>query len=104
MTISSTTGLVTGMNIASLVDSLMSIANQQYTRMETKQTELSNQSDAITVLSALVASTEYIVDLLGTSNTSSPFSQEDATSSKHVGADGHSQWVGGNRNLLVHGA
>ena len=78
MGINSTTGLYSGIDYASLVDKLMSIASQSKNNLTTRNTLLKSRVTALTSLSATLLSLEYSTDQL---QKSSLYSQKSASSS-----------------------
>jgi flagellar hook-associated protein 2 len=77
-TISASTGLNSGIDIAGTISKLMSIAAKPRDALTSRNTDLTSQQTAVTSLSALLLSVQYITRNLG---KSSVFSSQTATSS-----------------------
>ena len=76
--IQSTTGLVTGLDIGKIVTSLMTVEARPRDTLVTRTTTLQSESTALTSLTALLASLQYMTDNLG---KGSVYTKRAATSS-----------------------
>jgi flagellar hook-associated protein 2 len=76
--ISASTGLNSGIDIAGTVSKLMAISSKPRDALTSQNTDLTNQQTAVTTLSALLLSVQYITTNLG---KASVFSSQTATSS-----------------------
>ena len=77
-TITSSTGLNSGIDIAGTISKLMAISSQPRDALTSQNSDLTNQQTAVTSLDALLLSVQYISKNLG---KSSVYSSQTATSS-----------------------
>ena len=84
--ISSSIGLVTGLDIGSLVKSYLAVSNNAVSRLTATATDASNQATALSVLAAQLASVQYIAKNLENSTTyaKTSASSSDSSVTAHV--------------------
>jgi flagellar hook-associated protein 2 len=84
--ISSSIGLVTGLDIGSLIKSYLSVSNNAVSRLTAKASEASNQAAALSVLAAQLASVQYVAQNLtkSTAYSKTSASSSDSSVTAHV--------------------